>query len=54
MDILITKEQLKRIPYDFPQIRIKKSYDNLEEYKWEDIEIINYQSHPTIKAQMIA
>jgi thymidylate synthase len=48
------KEQLKRIPYDFPQIRIKKSYDNLEEYKWDDIEIINYQSHPTIKAQMIA
>lgn len=48
------KEQLERIPYDFPQIRIKKSYDNLEDYKWDDIEIINYQSHPSIKAQMIA
>lgn len=48
------KEQLSRIPFEFPQLNIKNSYNNLEDYKWDDIEIINYQSHPTIKAQMIA
>lgn len=48
------KTQLSRVPFDFPQIKLKESYDNLENYKWEDIEIINYQSHPTIKAEMVA
>jgi thymidylate synthase len=48
------KEQIRRIPYDFPSINIKKIYDNIENYLWEDIEIINYQSHPSIKAEMIA
>ena len=48
------KEQLQRIPYDLPQIHIKTTHDLLENYKWEDIEIINYNCHPIIKAEMIA
>lgn len=47
------KEQLQRIPYDLPQIHIKTTHDLLENYKWEDIEIINYNCHPIIKADMI-
>ena len=48
------KEQLQRIPYDLPQIHIKTAHNLLENYKWEDIEIINYNCHPIIKAGMIA
>ena len=48
------KEQLQRIPYDLPQIHIKTAHNLLENYKWEDIEIINYNCHPIIKAEMIA
>ena len=48
------KEQLSRTPYDFPLIKFKNTYSNLEDYKWEDIEIINYQCHSSIKVDMIA
>jgi dihydrofolate reductase/thymidylate synthase len=48
------KEQLERVPYDLPQINIKNAYHSLENYKWEDIEIINYKCDSTIKAEMIA
>ena len=48
------KEQLQRIPYNLPQIHIKTAHNLLENYKWEDIEIINYNCHPVIKAEMIA
>jgi len=44
----------KRTSYDFPLIKFKNSYSNLEDYKWEDIEIINYQCHSSIKVDMIA
>lgn len=48
------KEQIQRIPYAFPTINIKNEYNSMEEYKWEDIEIFNYASHPAIKYKMIA
>jgi len=48
------KEQLKRIPFDFPTINITNTYSNIENYRWEDIEIINYNSHPAIKYDMVA
>jgi thymidylate synthase len=55
--------QLERIPYEFPSIHIKKEIDinNLsidekikwiEELKFEDFELINYNYYPTIKAIM--
>jgi len=47
------KEQLQRIPYDLPQIKIKNSYYSLEKYKWEDIAILNYNCYSSIKAEMI-
>ena len=48
------RTQLQRIPNSFPWLAFKKTYDNLEEYKWEDIEILNYNSHPAIKYEMVA
>lgn len=48
------KEQLQRVPYDLPHVHFKHSHHMLEDYKWEDIEIKEYNCHPTIKAEMIA
>lgn len=48
------KTQLERIPNTFPWIAFKNVYPDLEDYKWEDIEILNYNSHPPIKFEMVA
>jgi thymidylate synthase len=48
------KEQLARTPHDLPRIVIHKPNVSLEDYDWKDIEIINYNHHPAIKAEMIA
>lgn len=41
--------QLKRDPYPLPKLVLKNHYDNIEDYKYEDIEIVDYKSHPRIK-----
>lgn len=48
------QEQINRTPYPFPQLNIKNYHDNIEDYEYEDIEMINYISHPAIKTKMIA
>ncbi len=48
------QEQINRTPYPFPQLNIKNYHDNIEDYEYEDIEMINYMYHPAIKTQMIA
>jgi thymidylate synthase len=42
--------QLSRTTYPLPQLNIKRKPDTLFDYKFEDFEILNYQSHPSIKA----
>lgn len=42
--------QLTREPYPLPQLKLNKEIKNIFEFKYEDIEILNYQSHPVIKA----
>jgi thymidylate synthase len=42
--------QLSRQPYQLPQLNIKRKPASIFEYKFEDFEIVNYQSHPSIKA----
>ncbi len=42
--------QLTRTPFPLPQLVIKRKPDSLFEYRFEDFEIVNYQSHPSIKA----
>ncbi len=44
------KTQLSRAPYSLPQLKIKGRPNSLFEYQFEDFEILNYQSHPGIKA----
>lgn len=47
------KEQLKRVPYSFPTLKINKLSNNITDYEWEDLQLINYQCHPTIKMKMV-
>ncbi|MGB5353729.1 MAG: thymidylate synthase [Woeseia sp.] len=43
-------EQLSREPLPLPTLAIKRRPDSIFEYRFEDFEILNYQSHPHIKA----
>jgi thymidylate synthase len=42
--------QLSRMPFPLPRLVIKKKPDSIFDYAFEDFEIVNYQSHPSIKA----
>lgn len=46
------KEQLTREPYPLPTLKLNPNVKNIDDFKMEDIELENYQSHPTIKAKM--
>lgn len=43
------KEQLTREPYPFPTLKLNQR-SSIDEYQYEDVEIVDYVSHPTIKA----
>lgn len=42
--------QLTREPFELPQLNIRRKPDSIFDYQFEDFEIVNYQSHPGIKA----
>jgi len=42
--------QLSREPHSLPQLVIKRKADSVFDYQFEDFEIVNYVSHPSIKA----
>jgi thymidylate synthase len=44
------KLQLSREPLPLPKLVIKRKPDSISGYQFEDFEIVNYQSHPSIKA----
>jgi len=44
------REQLSRTPYPLPKLVIKRKPESIFDYRFEDIEIDGYQSHPHIKA----
>jgi thymidylate synthase len=43
-------EQLRREPLPPPRLAIKRRPDSIFDYRFEDFEILNYESHPHIKA----
>jgi len=43
-------EQLSREPLPLPRLAIKRRPDSIFDYRFEDFEILNYESHPHIKA----
>jgi len=46
------KEQLQRVPFPLPQLKLNTEIKNINDFKMEDIELVNYQSHESIKAKM--
>lgn len=42
--------QLTRTPFALPQLEIKRKPESIFGYTFEDFEILNYESHPAIKA----
>jgi len=45
-----TKLQLTRYPHPLPKLKIKRKPKSIFDYKYEDFEIIGYQSHSAISA----
>ena len=43
------KIQLERTPYTLPTMKINPDIKEIDAFKYEDFELINYQYHPTIK-----
>lgn len=46
------KLQLSREPYALPQLKINPAITSIFDFKYEDFELINYQSHPHIKGEV--
>lgn len=44
------KEQLAREPRPLPQMKINPRVKDINDFKYEDFELVNYNPHPTIKA----
>lgn len=44
------KLQLTRTPYPLPKLVIKRKPPTIDDYRYEDFEIVDYVSHPAIKA----
>ena len=42
--------QLKRTPYPLPQLQLSPKPATLFDYNFEDFTLVNYESHPSIKA----
>ncbi|MBK9272300.1 MAG: thymidylate synthase [Saprospiraceae bacterium] len=42
--------QLSRSPYPLPKMLINKKVEDIDQFVFSDFELINYQSHPAIKA----
>lgn len=46
------KEQLSREPLDLPILRLNPNIKDITKFTMDDIQLVNYQSHSTIKAEM--
>ena len=46
------KEQLSHTPYELPQMKINPNVKDINEFRYEDFELVNYKSYDTIKAKV--
>ncbi len=46
------KEQLSREPMELPTIKLDPNVKTLEDFKPELVELVNYKSHPALKAEL--
>lgn len=50
--ITALEEQLKREPRAFPKLRIKRKVSSIEDFKYEDFEVVDYNPYPKIEMVM--
>lgn len=48
----VIKEQITRDPYPLPKLVIKRKVTDINDFKFEDFELQNYNSHPALKADV--
>jgi thymidylate synthase len=46
------KEQISRQPYPLPTLKLNPKIKNIDDFKYEDFTLDNYQSHPPLKAEI--
>ncbi len=46
------KTQLERKPYALPKLKINPAIKNIDNFRYKDFEIANYQAHPHIKGNI--
>ena len=46
------RENLSRIPYPYPKLVVKRKCSNIEDFVFDDFELLGYKSYPSIKADM--
>lgn len=46
------QNQCKRKPYPSPRLKLNPDVKEIDDFKFEDFEIVDYQSHPTIKMEV--
>ncbi len=46
------KEQLSRKPFPLPKLKLNPKIKDIDMFTMDDIELIGYESHPAIKAEM--
>ncbi|WP_028776811.1 thymidylate synthase [Shimazuella kribbensis] len=46
------EEQLTRLPYALPQLKLNPNVKSIFDFRFEDISIENYESHPHIKGEV--
>jgi thymidylate synthase len=44
--------QLSRTPFGLPSMRINQNVKDIFEFRYEDFELLNYEAHPHIKAEV--
>lgn len=44
--------QLSREPYPLPTLRIVRDVQSVDDFRFEDFELVNYQAHPHIKGEV--
>ncbi len=46
------REQLKRRPHQLPVIKLNPKVKDMDDFKFEDVELLNYDPHPPIKGEV--
>ena len=44
------RTQLQREPFELPEMRLNPARERLEDFEFDDFELVGYQAHPPIKA----